>query len=165
MFEEKAFFLRNRLVPLLRQIETDTPPAWGKLTLQQMIEHFTDSVQIASGKAVHTNIITPPEQLEKMRSFLESDKPFRENTVNPLMPEVPAPVRNPSKEDALNELHEEINFFFSVFEKNNLQVTRNPFFGDLNYQQNIQLLYKHALHHLKQFGVIPPVPLKGELSL
>ena len=151
--EDKAQFLREEFIPLLEQLPSDAKAAWGKMTVQQMIEHFADSVGIASGKIMHTDIITPPEQLDKMRSFLESEKPFRENTVNPLMPEVPAPVRNPSKADAVKELKEELNFFFAVFKKNNLQVTRNPFFGDLNYEQNVQLLYKHALHHLRQFGV------------
>lgn len=151
--QDKAQFLRSRFVPLLESLPTEARPAWGKMTVQQMIEHFADSVRIASGKVVHADVLTPPEQLDKYRSFLESEKPFRENTVNPLLPEVPAPVRNPSKDDALRELKEEIHFFFSVFEKNNLQVTRNPIFGDLNYEQNIQLLYKHALHHLKQFGL------------
>lgn len=151
--DEKAQFLRSRFVPLLKGLPTEAAAAWGKMTMQQMIEHFSDSVRIASGKAVYTDVITPPEHLEKMRSFLESDKPFRENTRNPLMPEVPAPVRNPSKAAAIAELQEELLFFFSVFEKNNLQVTRNPIFGDLNYEQNIQLLYKHAAHHLKQYGI------------
>lgn len=153
MNEEKAEFLRSRFIPLLVQLPTETKAAWGKMTVQQMIEHFADYIRIASGKAVYNDILTPPEQLDKMRSFLESDKPFRENTTNPLMPETPAPVRNPSKAEAIKELKEEVNYFFSVFEKNKLQVTRNPFFGDLNYEQNIQLLYKHAMHHLKQFGV------------
>src|SRR4051812_34512907 len=121
--EEKAQFLQHRFIPLLSELPTETRAAWGKMTVQQMIEHFADSVCIASGKAMHTEVLTPPEQLDKMRSFLESEKPFRENTRNPLMPEVPAPVRNPSKADALKELKEEIEFFFSVFEKNNLQVT------------------------------------------
>ena len=155
MNAEKAEFLRSRFVPLLQQIPTETKPVWGKMTLQQMIEHFAESVRIASGKIMHADIITPPEHLDKIRAFLESEKPFKENTVNALMPEVPAPVRNPSKNDALKELKEEIDFFFSVFEKNNLQVTRNPFFGDLNYEQNVQLLHKHALHHLRQFGMEP----------
>lgn len=152
MIAAKADFLRSRFVSLLQQIPTDTKPAWGKMTVQQMIEHFADSVRIASGKTAYADILTPAEQLDKMRAFLESEKPFRENTPNALMPEVPAPVRNPSKDEAIKELKQELGFFFSVFEKNNLQVTRNPFFGDLNYEQNVQLLYKHALHHLKQFG-------------
>ncbi|NTS40610.1 DUF1569 domain-containing protein [Flavisolibacter sp. BT320] len=153
--EEKAAFLRNDFIPRLEALPTETKPAWGKMTVQQMIEHFSDSVRIASGKVMHTDVLTPPEQLEKMRSFLESDKPFRENTKNLLMPEVPAPVQNPSKKDAVKELKEELQLFFSVFEKNSMQVTRNPFFGDLNYEQNIQLLYKHAMHHLRQFTPVP----------
>jgi hypothetical protein len=153
MNQEKAAFLKSRFIPLLKQIPTDRQPQWGKMTLQQMIEHFADYTRIASGKTVIKDIITPEEHLEKSRTFLMSDKPFRENTPNPLMPEVPAPVRNVSMNDAINELQKEMAFFFYVFEKNNLQVTRNPFFGDLNYEQNVQLLHKHALHHLKQFGV------------
>jgi hypothetical protein len=154
MNAEKADFLRNHFVPLLQEIPTETPAAWGKMTLQQMIEHFADYTRIASGKVAHAEILTPPEQLDKARAFLESEKPFRENTSNPLMPETPAPVRNPSKAEAIKELKKEIDDFFTVFEKNKLQTTRNPFFGDLNYEQNVQLLHKHALHHLKQFGVM-----------
>ena len=152
MQAEKNDFLKYRFVPLLRQIPSDTPPAWGKMTLQQMIEHFADYMRIASGKTVYTDIITPPGNLQRMRDWVMSDKPFRENTANPLMPEVPAPVRNPSVEDALKELDTEMKYFFTVFEQNNLNTTRNPFFDVLNFEQNVQLLYKHVLHHLKQFG-------------
>ena len=139
---------------MLKQIPSDTPPKWGKMTLQQMIEHFADYTRIASGKTPFTDIMTPPGNLQRMRDFVMSDKPFRENTPNPLMPEVPAPVRNPSVEEAIKELKNEMDYFFTVFNKNNLRVTRNPFYGDLNYEQNVQLLHKHALHHLKQFGVV-----------
>jgi hypothetical protein len=149
----KAEFLKNRFIPLLKQIPSDTQPRWGKMTLQQMIEHFSDSVRIASGKTVYTDFVFPPEHLQKVREFMLSEKPFKENTVNPLLPEAPAPVINISTEEAINELQQEVNYFFSVFEKNNLQVTRSPFFGDLNFEENIHLLYKHASHHLRQFGV------------
>jgi hypothetical protein len=117
------------------------------------VEHFSDSVRIASGKTRYSEIVTPEAHLDKMRSFLVSDKPFRENTMNPLMPEVPAPVRNRSAEEAINELKSELADFFSSFEKAPIQVTRNPIFGDLNFEENVQLLYKHALHHLRQFGI------------
>ena len=150
---EKAEFLKYRFVPILTQIPSDTKPQWGKMTLQQMVEHFSDSIRIASGKTAYTDFVFPPEQLQKNRDFMLSEKPFRENTPNPLMPEVPAPVINVSTEEAINELGKELNFFFTVFEKNNLQVTRNPFFGDLNFEQNVHLLHKHAMHHLRQFGV------------
>lgn len=150
---EKTEFLKSRFIPLLKQIPSDTKPQWGKMTLQQMVEHFSESVRIASGKTAHTDFVFPPDQLQKNREFVLSEKPFRENTLNPLMPEVPAPVINVSTEEAITELEKEIQFFFTVFEKNNLQVTRNPFFGDLNFEQNVHLLHKHASHHLRQFGV------------
>ena len=150
---EKTEFLKYRFIPLLKQIPSDTKPQWGKMTLQQMVEHFSESVRIASGKTVHIDFVFPAEQLQKNREFVLSEKPFRENTPNPLMAEVPAPVINVSTEEAINELDKEVNFFFTVFEKNNLQVTRSPFFGDLNFEQNVHLLHKHALHHLRQFGV------------
>jgi hypothetical protein len=151
--EAKAEFLKIRFIPLLKQIPSDTQAQWGKMTLQQMIEHFSDSVRIASGKTMHTDFVFPPEQLQKNRDFMLSERPFKENTPNPLMPEVPAPVRNVSCEEAINELHKELDYFYEVFEENNLQVTRSPFFGDLNYEQNVHLLFKHATHHLRQFGV------------
>ena len=153
MNAEKEQFLRHRFIALLKQIPSDTAPQWGKMSLQQMIEHFADSVRIASGKTLYADIVTPEEHLDKMRAFMISDKPFKENTVNSLMPEVPAPVKNRSTEEAITELHTEINDFFSSFEKDNFHTTRNPFFGDLNFEENVQLLFKHALHHLKQFGV------------
>jgi hypothetical protein len=149
----KIIFLKEKFVPLLRSIPSDRPPAWGKMTLQQMVEHFSEAVRIGSGKAGPQQLHTPEEHVPKMQAFIESDKPFRENTRNPLMPEVPAPVRHKNSSAALEALQQDINEFFNVFTNNEHHTTLNPIFGDLNYQQNIQLLYKHAVHHLRQFGV------------
>ena len=33
-------------------------------------------------------------------------------------------------------------------------ITTNPIFGDLDFAANVQLLHKHALHHLRQFGLV-----------
>jgi hypothetical protein len=153
MNAEKTEFLKYRFIAQIKRIPSDTHPLWGKMTVQQMIEHFSDSVRIASGKTTVPEIVTAPENLDRARAFLLSEKPFRENTVNPTLPEDPLPVRNPLIEDAIEELKTEIQFFFNVFEKNNQQLTRNPIFGDLNFEENVQLLHKHALHHLRQFGL------------
>lgn len=154
---EKENFLRTKFVSLLQQIQPGTAPRWGKMNVQQMVEHFAgDALRCANGRLKMDKIMVPPEQLEKMRSFLMSDKPFRENTKNPLMGEEPAPLRNGTLQAAIGELQEELITFFEAFEKDPHLVTRNPFFGDLNFEQNVQLLYKHALHHLRQFGVEPP---------
>jgi polyhydroxyalkanoate synthesis regulator protein len=153
VFEDKVHFLKNDFVSLLRTIPVNRLPSWGKMNLHQMIEHFSDALQVASGKIVPNEILTPEDHLEKMRTFLMSDKPFKENTANPLLPEVPVEVLNKTIDDSIKGLKAAIDQFFSVFDTNQQQQTRNPFFGELDYKMNVQLLYKHAVHHLRQFGV------------
>lgn len=153
---EKENFLRTRLVRYFQQLDPSTPPRWGKMNVQQMIEHYTsDGVRIASGRVRFDKIHTAPEKLGYVREFLMSDRAFRENTKNPLLPEEPAfPIFN-TVQAAIGALQQELIYFFEVFAKDPQLITRNPIFGDLNFEQNVQLLYKHALHHLRQFGIEP----------
>jgi len=151
---EKENFLRTRLITYLQRLDPATPPRWGKMSVQHMIEHYGgDAVRNASGRLKFDAIVTPPENLQRMREFMLSDKPFHENTRNPLMGEEPAPLRYQTIQAAIGALQQEMIYFFEAFEKDPRLITRNPFFGDMNFDQNVQLLYKHALHHLKQFGV------------
>lgn len=153
---EKENFLRTKLVTYLQRLDPATPPNWGKMNVQQMIEHYAgDAVRNASGRLKIDTILTPPENLERMREFMMSEKPFKENTINPLMGEEPAPLRNKTVQAAIGSLQQELIYFFEAYEKNPDMIIRNPFFGDLNFEQNVQLLYKHAMHHLRQFGVEP----------
>ncbi len=153
---EKENFLRTKLITYLQRLDPNTPPSWGKMNVQQMIEHYGgDAVRNANGRLIIDNIITPPDHLNRMREFMLSDKPFKENTKNPLMSEEPAPTRYKTVQAAIGALQQELIYFFEVYEKTPEMKTRNPFFGDLNFEQNVQLLYKHAMHHLKQFGVEP----------
>lgn len=149
---EKARFLRNKFIPLLRTINPEQKPLWGKMNVQQMIEHMSYSMRQANGKDKYT-VLTPEEHLPKMQSFLMSEKPFRENTPNQLLPDIPDAPKQPTIEAAIEELQEEIEDFFDVYGNDPALVLTNPFFGNLNYERQVQLLYKHALHHLKQFGV------------
>lgn len=155
---EKENFLRTKLVPLLQQLNPFSPPRWGRMNVQQMIEHYGgDAVRNANGRLKMDTIITPPEHLIKLREFMMSDKPFKENTKNPLMGDEPAPLRYKTVQGAIGALQLELIYFFEAYEKNPSLIIRNPFFGDLNFEQNVQLLYKHALHHLRQFGMEPLV--------
>src|SRR6478672_11631756 len=108
----KVDFLKTSFVALLQTIPTDAAPLWGKMTLQQMVEHFTDAVRIAAGLVPDAAIVSPEEHLPKLQAFIRSDKPFKENTRNPLLPETPAPVRARSIEAALHSLQEAIDAFF-----------------------------------------------------
>lgn len=150
---EKLDFLRNKFVQVLQNLQPDAKGKWGVLNGQQMVEHFSDALRNASGK-LHLPRVTPDEHLPKMREFLLSEKPFKENTKNPLMGEQPPPAKHAAMQDSINELQQELNDFFTAFESNPALITGNAFFGELNYEQNVHLLHKHAQHHLKQFGLI-----------
>ncbi len=69
------------------------------------------------------------------------------------MGDEPLSVRNLSIVDAIIELEKELMDFEKLYSANPLTIITNPFFGDLNFEEWIQLLHKHAIHHLKQFGV------------
>lgn len=151
---EKENFLRTRLVRHFQQLNPATAPRWGKMSVQQMIEHFAgDALRNANGRLKFEKIVSSPEHLPRLRAFLLSDKPLRENTKNPLLGEEPAPLRYHTVQAAIGALQQELNYFFEAYEANPQLVIRNPLFGDLNFDENVQLLYKHALHHLRQFGV------------
>jgi hypothetical protein len=153
---EKEDFLRTKLITCLQRLDPATLPVWGKMNVQQMIEHLGgDAVRNANGRLKIDTIVTPPDRLEAMREFMMSDKPFKENTKNPLMGEQPLPLRYKTVQGAIGALQQELIYFFDAYEKNPQLIIRNPFFGDLNFEQNVQLLYKHALHHLRQFGAEP----------
>ena len=149
---EKENFLRTKFISLLQKIPADTSASWGKMNLQQMIEHFSDVVMVASGK-INLPIVTPPDRLARFRDFMMSEKPFKENTKSPVLPEEPQPLKKHTKEGAIGKLQEELIHFFEVFERDPSLTTTHPVFGQLNFEENIQIMHKHALHHLKQFGV------------
>ena len=149
---EKENFLRTKFIYLLQQLNSDTKPLWGKMNVQQMIEHFTDVMMVASGK-IKLPIVTPADKLPRLQEFMMSEKPFKENTKSPVLGEEPAPLRKRTKEAAIGKLQEELINFFEAFEKTPGLKTANPVFGELDFDMNVQLLHKHALHHLKQFGI------------
>ena len=149
----KVEFLQKDFLLLLSQLQPDAKGKWGVMNGQQVIEHFIDVFKIANGN-LKIPLINHGERLEKFREFLFSEKPFRENTKNPLLGEVPHTLIHPDKETALLELRKQVNDFFEYFQEHSTLTTLNPIFGELDYAANIQLLHKHTLHHLRQFGLI-----------
>lgn len=164
MENHKIEFLKNQFVPLLKQLDAKATGKWGVLNAQQMVEHFSESVRIANRK-IQPQKVTLDEHLPKMRAFMLSDKPFKENTPNPLMNKEGSPLKHVSMQEAIEELRIELNDFFSAFEKDHTLNTSNPFFGSLNFEENVHLLHKHALHHLKQFNLIIKIYLSNQRNI
>jgi hypothetical protein len=104
---------------------------WGVMNAQHMVEHFGDAVKNA-WKA-HASAGYEGEHLAKLREFMMSEKPFRENTKNPLL-SGPLPLRQPSMQAAIDRL-QKISIIFEAFEENPEMTTQNPIFGEWIYRE------------------------------
>lgn len=150
--EDKTNFLLFEYTELLKTVDPDAIPLWGVLNFQGMIEHMSDTVKNANGK-VHLPLITPEDKLVQFKAFAISDIPFKENTVNKLLPTDAPPLRFNSINESITELQEELNYLEAYFKEDATKTTLNPIFGEMNFAEIISLLYKHAWHHLRQFKV------------
>lgn len=151
IFEQKEAFLEMELTDRLEHT-LERPPIWGRMSFQQMVEHLSDSFKMANGTELY-DLQIPEDRIPALQDFLLSDKPFRQNTKAPYLPEVPPPIRFTNKEDAIGELKMEIISFKDLFLQDKEKRVTHPIFGDLDYPQWVLLLYKHATHHLAQFGI------------
>jgi hypothetical protein len=150
---DKAKFLKEDYIPLLKKLKGDEKGNWGVLSAQGMVEHMSDSVAEGSER-IKRNLQTPEHLVQRFREFALSEKEFKPETKNALMSETPAALRHKNISDAINELEKEIATFFDYHDKNPGKIITNPFFGDFNYEEWLHLLHKHAIHHLKQFSLL-----------
>ncbi|HSC53877.1 MAG TPA: DUF1569 domain-containing protein [Phnomibacter sp.] len=153
MIASKITFLKETFPALLHTLDAQQKGVWGLMNAQQMVEHFAESIELAYGK-IQFPALTAGEQQQKMYQFMMSDAPFRENTVNPHLPKEPVPARTASMDEAIKKLTDTLFQFFAYYHENPGAKVENPFFGNLNFEEQVQLLHKHARHHLKQFGLL-----------
>lgn len=151
----------NKLDYLLKQYPEDllrldpsAPPLFGKMNVLQMIAHMGYAFRQAAG-LVPLEPTGDEETTSKMYRFMMSDKPFRDNTPNPYLPDEPEPSPFSAMPEAVEALRAEQQAFVQAFEGQPERRILNPFFGNLNFEEWVHLLHKHALHHLRQFGSIP----------
>jgi hypothetical protein len=144
-------YLTETFIEQLHSLKPDARGAWGVMQAQHMVEHMSYSVKVATG-ALPVSLVTPIEHLEKVRAFMLSDKPFKENTKNTLLPDTPLPLQFNSMHESIADLQLQLQNFINAFEDEST-VRLNPFFGELNFEQWQHLLHKHAKHHARQFGL------------
>lgn len=135
----------------LHTLDPATPPQWGGMNAQQMVEHLAFIVKISNGK-IKLQCITPPERLPKTLAFLESDSPLPRNFQAPGLEQLP-PLKHASISEAIEKLKQEVQLFNKHFGQENA-VEIHPVFGPLDHQQWTRFHRKHFEHHLTQFGLM-----------
>lgn len=147
------YLLKDYPSDLLR-LNPSTPPLFGKMNVLQMIAHMGYAFRQAAG-LIHLKPVGDEETITKMYRFMLSDKPFRDNTPNPYLPDEPESAPFAGIQEAIEALHADQQAFLRAFEGDSDRRIPNPFFGNLNFDEWVHLLHKHALHHLRQFGLTP----------
>lgn len=135
----------------LMQIPENTVPLFGKMNPHQMAEHMAEYIRLAYGNPLISETFYDEDAVEKLQAFLRSDRPFKDNTPNPLMPESPEPPRFPDYHSAVADVATAVQELFDAFEQNPTLKVQSPFFGELDKELTFHLLAKHATHHLRQF--------------
>jgi hypothetical protein len=140
------------LLNYLNQLTPETKPLWGTMNAQRMVEHLTDTLQIATGKNPQPLEITE-DRIPRMLEFLASDKPMAQNIAVPFAkPETM--LRNAELELAIDEFVDEWLEFEELYEAQPNHTAVHPYYGPLNGEQWKKLSQKHLTHHFKQFGLI-----------
>lgn len=135
----------------LEQLNIDHIPLWGTLTPIGMIEHLTDSLNMASGNPIE-NIEVPEKYWPKMLEILDSDVPFPKNFKASFAPEKRI-LRNENISKAIEELQKAWEYYEKVFLHNPTLITNHPNYGPLNKKQWDRILSKHLTHHFNQFSI------------
>ncbi|MFZ4057781.1 MAG: DUF1569 domain-containing protein [Ferruginibacter sp.] len=153
MHTEKAHFIEVQLLPLFATLTGNETGKWGKMNAHQTVEHIAQFFAVSNGSKI-MELVTPAEQLPRFIDFLRSEKPFKENTSAPMLPEEPMPTEWPTYAAALNALDQQIQAFFKLFTTNTEITTVHPVFGALDFKDWILLHYKHVTHHARQFSLL-----------
>ena len=148
-------FIEPNLEVILQHLENlnaETKASWGEMSAQRMVEHLSDSLQMAIGKNLFSLEI-PEDKIPRMKEFLLSDKPMAKNIEVPFAKK-DENLRNENLELAIDELAENWIEFEDYYSENEQNENLHPYYGMLNYEQWLRLHAKHFSHHLEQFGLL-----------
>lgn len=142
------------LFQLLDLLNAGTPPMFGKMTSQHMVEHLEFSVCMSYDKY--------PQKLAVTEETAEKAKRFVVGTTKELPKGVLFPgtggrlpqINHPEIKTAIKVLRLRLEEFHNFFQHHNQAQTIHPVFGKLNYPEWIIFHNKHFTHHFKQFNLL-----------
>ncbi|AWI26248.1 DUF1569 domain-containing protein [Flavobacterium pallidum] len=138
----------DNIISRIRSLTPEHEALWGKMNGYQMLKHCTLCEDMLLGhlkiKRVFIGRIIGKMILKKA---LEEGRPFGKNS--PTAPLFETTSQSGNFEEQRNEWLGRISQY-EAFSNNDFV---HPFFGKMNREQVGLFAYKHADHHLRQFGV------------
>lgn len=139
---------RNELVSRISTLSPQHQALWGMMNVFQMVKHCTMCEDMLHGK-IKIRRVFIGRLIGKMilKKVLKDDAPFRRNS-----PSAPVLITTGTSGDMEEQKNEWINRIESYASYNDPHFI-HPFFGPMTKEQIGLFAYKHADHHLRQFGV------------
>jgi hypothetical protein len=146
-------FFRRDLGEALAALEEDAPARWGQMTARQMVEHLEWSFELSTGRAT-VECSVPEERRERYKGFLRNGTPMMHEFRNPVLAAGLPPLRRGGLAEARTALAAEVARFLDYERSTPGAVHTHPVFGPLTTEEWSRAHFKHAYHHLLQFGLI-----------
>lgn len=136
------------IVGRIDHLTSDSTPAWGRMSVGEMVCHLSDYLRVALGHAPAQAIGNALTAALARAVFLRLPLRFPKNART--LPELRRTAPDTLARDVamLKTLLEEF-----VSRKQRREWPRNPLFGRLTGAEWAGLVYRHTDHHLRQFRV------------
>ena len=137
----------------ISKLKLGKKPLLGTLSAQGMLEHLTDSLDIAMSKEGDHDLEVPKERVDIAQVFLFSKHLLPRNFKAKFLPSN-ASNRNTELPHAISEFEKKRAEFEDFFSHNPNSKALHPSFGNLDNKYYLALHSKHITHHFEQFGLI-----------
>jgi oxepin-CoA hydrolase / 3-oxo-5,6-dehydrosuberyl-CoA semialdehyde dehydrogenase len=146
-------FLRDVFGEAVRELRPTTPPRWGRMSAQQMVEHLAWTFRISTGQ-IQVECLIPEARRALFKPFLHDQRPSPRDFRNPLLAGGLPPLQHAELGQATGDLQRQIERF--LLEASGVAPTRHvhPVFGPLTAEEWSRAHVKHCHHHLLQFGLV-----------
>jgi hypothetical protein len=146
-------FFRDHLARALAALAESSPPRWGAMTAQQMVEHLAWGFEVSTGRAT-VDCTVPEARRERFKSFLRDNTPMMHEFRNPALAAGLPPLRHGGLAEARAALAVEVTRFLEQERTAPSTVYTHPVFGPITVEEWARAHFKHSYHHLLQFGLI-----------
>lgn len=143
LFEPAA---KQEIAERIGKLSAQSPHAWGKMNVAQMLAHIQLPLSIALGETKIKSGFIMKLIFPLFKKQLWDSKPYKKG-----LPTHPAFIMTDEKvfETEKNKLLE----LLRRFEPSNMEALVHPVFGKMTLEQWGMSNWKHLDHHLQQFGV------------
>jgi oxepin-CoA hydrolase/3-oxo-5,6-dehydrosuberyl-CoA semialdehyde dehydrogenase len=146
-------FLRDGVFTALAGLRGDARAEWGDMTAQQMVEHL-EWVFRCSTERDSVECPVPEAHRPRYKAFLDDNRPTPRHFVNTALVDGLPALRHASLAAAIDALRAETAFFFERAAAAPAETHVHPVFGPITPEEWSRSHFKHARHHLLQFGLI-----------